>query len=70
MDKLILSYQDACIYESDYAILKAHNSWLNDRIISFYFEFLQREVFENESDRILFIGIYYLLFIYNSFMPY
>lgn len=54
MDKIILSYYDACLYESDYSILKADNSWLNDRIISFYFEYLQRAVYEN--GKVLFIG--------------
>lgn len=56
MDKIIISYHDACLYESDYFILKTHDSWLNDRIISFYFEYLQKDVFESESDKILFIG--------------
>lgn len=62
MDKLILSYQDACLYESDLAILRSETAWLNDRIISFYFEYLNREVFE--TDEILFVGklIYKVLF--------
>jgi Ulp1 family protease len=54
MDKLILSYQDACLYESDLKILQSESAWLNDRIISFYFEYLQKEVYE--TDDILFIG--------------
>lgn len=52
-DKIKLSYHDACLYQSDYQILKS-NSWLNDRIISFYFEYLQREIVKDE--KILFIG--------------
>lgn len=54
MAKLILSYYDTCLYDSDYAILKSGTDWINDRIISFYFEYLQREVYEN--DQVLFIG--------------
>lgn len=54
MDKIILSYHDSCLYESDYAIIKSSTKWLNDRIISFYLEFLHREVLKN--DDILFIG--------------
>lgn len=57
MDKkemLIVSYGDSCLYESDLEILKTERDWLSDRIISFYFEYLQKEVFTDE--RILFIG--------------
>lgn len=54
MDKLILSYQDSCLYESDLKIIQSDSAWLNDRIISFYFEYLQKEVYE--TDEILFIG--------------
>lgn len=55
-NKIILSYGDSCLYESDLEILKVDTSWLNDRIISFYFEYLQ-EVFD--SNEILFIGLFF-----------
>jgi sentrin-specific protease 8 len=54
MEKIILSYHDSCLYQSDLDILKCDSGWLNDRIISFYFEYLQKDVFDN--DQILFIG--------------
>ena len=54
MDKLILSYQDSCLYESDLTILNSQSDWLNDRIISFYLEYLNFEIYE--SDEILFLG--------------
>ncbi|KAG5681976.1 hypothetical protein PVAND_011375 [Polypedilum vanderplanki] len=54
MEKIILSYQDSCLYESDVALLKTKSSWLNDKIITFYFEYLENEVYKN--DEILFLG--------------
>lgn len=54
MDKLVLSYHDSCLYSSDIAILKKSSSWLSDRIISWYFEFLQHDAFVN--DQVLFLG--------------
>lgn len=52
--KLILSYHDAVIYEEDLKILKSGTDWLNDRVISFYFEYVSKDLLE--VDRILFIG--------------
>ena len=54
MDKLIISYHDSCLYESDVDILSSETEWLNDRIISFYFDYLQHEIYE--SKEILFLG--------------
>lgn len=54
MDKIILSYHDSCLYQSDLMILETDTAWLNDRVISFYFEYLQKDVFNN--DKILLIG--------------
>lgn len=53
-DKIILSYHDAIIYQSDLKIIKSSTEWLNDRIITFYFEYLKREFFDDEQ--ILLIG--------------
>jgi sentrin-specific protease 8 len=54
MDKIILSFHDSCLYESDVDILRSETSWLNDRIITFYFEYLQHEIYESKD--ILLIG--------------
>lgn len=54
MDRIILSFNDACLYESDLDILKSETTWINDRIITFYFEYL-KEVYEAQEE-ILFIG--------------
>lgn len=54
MDKLIISYHDSCLYKSDLDILNSETEWLNDRIISFYFDYLQHEICN--SDEILFLG--------------
>ncbi len=35
----VLSYHDTCLKESDVALLKGPQ-WLNDKIISFYFEYV------------------------------
>lgn len=54
MNQIILSFHDAIIYQEDLKILKTETEWLNDRVISFYFEYLSKEVYEDE--KILFIG--------------
>ncbi|XP_070492126.1 sentrin-specific protease 8 [Chironomus tepperi] len=54
MDKLIISYHDSCLYKSDIEILNSETEWLNDRIISFYLDYLQHEIYE--SKEILFLG--------------
>lgn len=54
-DKIILSYNDSCLYKSDLLILKSETDWLSDRIISFYFEFLYYEFVDKKED-ILLIG--------------
>jgi hypothetical protein len=57
MDKLILSYKDACLYESDLAILRSDNAWLSDRIITFYFEYIQNEILNDcDQNLMLFVG--------------
>lgn len=53
-NKIILSFHDSIIYQSDLKIIKSSTEWLNDRIITFYFEYLQKEIFDDEQ--ILFIG--------------
>lgn len=58
MNEIILSYHDAIIYKEDLQILKSDTEWLNDRVISFYFEYLSKEVYEDE--KILFIGEFFI----------
>lgn len=36
-DKVVLSYHDISLYQSDITILE-NSEWLNDNIISFYYE--------------------------------
>jgi Ulp1 family protease len=61
MEKMVLSYHDSVIYEGDLKILKSDCEWLNDRVLSFYFEYLSKAVYEDEKD-FLFIGKNFLLF--------
>ncbi|ROT63631.1 sentrin-specific protease 8 [Penaeus vannamei] len=53
-DRVVLSYHDCLIMESDLRLLEGRN-WLNDSLISFWFEHLQHEVFRGNS-RLLFIS--------------
>ncbi|XP_054267421.1 sentrin-specific protease 8-like [Macrosteles quadrilineatus] len=53
-DVVVFSYYDCIIRESDLKILQS-NGWLNDAIISFYFVYLEQELFRNHNE-LLFIG--------------
>ena len=53
-DRVVLSYHDCLIYESDIKLLEGRN-WLNDSLISFWFEYLSYEIFRGNS-RLLFIS--------------
>jgi len=44
-DKVVLSYHDVCLYESD-VILLQHGKWLNDIIIGFIYEYFEYEQFK------------------------
>ena len=48
MSKIKLSYEDSIIYDSDFKLLDSGN-WLNDRLISFVYEYLERETFKDSS---------------------
>lgn len=52
--KVILSYHDVLLRESDVATLNP-NQWLNDQIISFWFEYLLREVYSSFANKIHFM---------------
>jgi sentrin-specific protease 8 len=51
-DKVILDYNDSLLYESDLELLDEGN-WLNDRILGFVYEYLEREVYREECDELL-----------------
>lgn len=53
--EIALNFQDSCLYLSDVNLLKGPY-WLNDQIISFYFEYLEKEIFPEFSDRFLFVS--------------
>ena len=41
-DSIVISYHDSVLRQSDLALLSAPN-WLNDQIISFFYEYLSNE---------------------------
>ena len=49
-DPVIASVGDAIVRQSDLKLLSPPN-WLNDRIISFYFEYLYENVFTTERQK-------------------
>ncbi|XP_049773714.1 sentrin-specific protease 8-like [Schistocerca cancellata] len=53
-DQVVLSFHDTLLHRSDIELLTGPY-WLNDTLISFYFEYLQRVLFMNQKDY-LFIG--------------
>ncbi|XP_052861851.1 sentrin-specific protease 8 [Anopheles cruzii] len=53
-DVVALNFHESCLRMSDIDLLKGPY-WLNDQLISFYFEYLEKRVFENESD-LLFVS--------------
>lgn len=53
--EVALNYHDTCLYFSDVDLLKGP-FWLNDQTISFYFEYLENDVFVEFSDRFLFVS--------------
>merc|ERR1712062_729989 len=53
-DELILSYNDSVIRQSDLKLLVGPH-WLNDRIISFFFEYLYDKEFD-QTDKLVFIS--------------
>ncbi|XP_056648548.1 sentrin-specific protease 8-like [Diorhabda sublineata] len=52
-NKVVLSYNESLLRSSDIELLKGPN-WLNDTVISFYFEYLENDLFK---------GLNYLLFV-------
>ncbi|XP_053688522.1 sentrin-specific protease 8 [Sabethes cyaneus] len=53
-DEVVLSFHESCLRMSDIELLKGPY-WLNDQIISFYFEYLEQQIFKDEED-VLFVS--------------
>lgn len=51
----VLSYGDNLLRRADVELLKGPN-WLNDQVITFYFDYLRLEKFAKERDSVLFVG--------------
>ncbi|XP_064400511.1 sentrin-specific protease 8-like isoform X2 [Halichondria panicea] len=66
-DKVALSYYDSLLRESDVALLIGAN-WINDKIIGFYFEYLEHELFSDNRDQVCFItpDVTQFIKIYNG----
>lgn len=47
-DPIVLSYHDALLRKSDVDLLDGPH-WLNDQIISFFFEYLSRDVYQDDA---------------------
>ncbi len=54
-DKMLLTYHDCTLYQSDFDILTSEREWLNDNIISFWFEYLTNDEFCDCRDSIAFM---------------
>ncbi|KAL3159525.1 hypothetical protein ABBQ38_009940 [Trebouxia sp. C0009 RCD-2024] len=51
----VLSYGDNLLRRGDVELLQGPH-WLNDQIITFYFDYLRLERFAKEHDDVLFVG--------------
>ena len=56
MDSIVVSYHDSLLRQSDVALLSAPN-WLNDQLVSFFFEYLANEhfLYSRHSQKLAFI---------------
>ena len=54
-DEIVLSYKDCLLRKSDIALLKP-GEWLNDAIISFWFEYLICEMYPSAADYVTLVG--------------
>lgn len=54
-DAIVLSYHDSLLRQSDVDLLNGPY-WLNDQIISFFFEYLSREVHPDNEQSLLFVS--------------
>ena len=63
MSARVLDYHDILLREQDLVSLKGHH-WLNDQVISFYFEYLAREQYIGQG--IGFVGGSVAFFLANA----
>ncbi|XP_070506755.1 sentrin-specific protease 8 [Chironomus tepperi] len=54
-NRTVLSFHGITLKESDIEILRS-NSWLNDQIIAFYFQFLESHTYRHFADDFLFVS--------------
>lgn len=54
-DEIVLSYEDSLIRQSDLMLIQ-NNDWINDSIITFWFEYLSHEMFRDAESRVSFIS--------------
>lgn len=53
--EIVVTYGDSVLRESDVALLRGP-LWLNDTLISFYFEYLSDTVYKDYAGKVLFVG--------------
>jgi sentrin-specific protease 8 len=54
-DEIVLNWNDSVLYSSDLKLLNS-NGWLNDRLIGFVYEYMEKETYKNEKHTIAFIN--------------
>lgn len=54
-DAIALSFHDSLLRDSDLSIIR-NNEWINDSIITFWFEYLERVKYKDLRSRVSFIG--------------
>ncbi|GAM20746.1 hypothetical protein SAMD00019534_039210 [Acytostelium subglobosum LB1] len=68
-DPIVLSFKDITLYQSDVDILRNRYKWLNDAIISFYFEYLSDKLPIDKQTEITFLNpttVFMLSYLENS----
>ncbi len=53
---VVLSYGDSLVRQSEMAILRNPKGWLNDVLLSFYFEYLETSCTPPAKDRVKFFA--------------
>lgn len=54
-NRIVLSYNDSLIHESDLKLLDEGN-WLNDQLIGFFYEYFENELFKDEKHLFAFVN--------------
>lgn len=55
LGNIVLSYHDSLLRESDIRLLDVPN-WINDNLISFWFEYLEKDKYKDLKDKIAFVN--------------